>query len=76
MSSSYRKAYVQCPFYTGDDGKRRINCEGFVPRVNAGFWFESNKAQLRHMEAFCMDKWKACPYADTVNRRYEDAGER
>ena len=71
MANSYRSADVQCPFYIRDEN-RRIVCEGFVPRANAGFWFETNKAQLDHMETFCMSKWQSCPYADTVNRRYED----
>lgn len=57
---SWRKAYVGCPFYRGDDAKKKITCDGVVPDTAADTRFRSRKERERHMDLFCCKNYICC----------------
>ena len=77
MPGSYMKALVKCPFYNGDDAKRRINCEGLLPGTYGSHYFPDNAAQARYLRRVCSQNYARCPYAAALLEKYkeEDANE-
>lgn len=72
-SGSYLQAYVQCPFYKYDDGKRRITCEGLLND-------DSNIALIYHkkhdfevqIKTFCCKHYQKCEIYRMLNKNYEE----
>ena len=55
-----------CPFYSLDDWKRIIVCEGMVKDSTVSHRFK-NKVQLeKHLNNFCCQDYKKCPWFKTV----------
>lgn len=56
-----------CPYYR-DEKNLSISCEDTFRRFR---WPAQKK---RHMDTFCDKDWKDCPYAQDLNRLYEQMG--
>lgn len=58
---------TKCPYYR-DEKNLSISCEDTFRRFR---WPAQKK---RHMDTFCDKDWKLCPYAQDLNRLYEQMG--
>lgn len=64
----YTHKYWTCPFYSGDDDKPSVHCEG-GSRVK----FPDAAAADRYYDAYCANpiNWRLCSIAATRLRFYE-----
>lgn len=72
MAGSYLKSQVRCPYYAGDDSKRRINCEGLLPGTNASHYFGSHSEQEYFLRRICCGKYLRCPFAAALEEKYKE----
>lgn len=73
MGSSYSQVYVRCPFYRGDDGKRRINCEGLIEKSCTAQIYQRREDFQNQMSIFCCEQYKKCEiYRMIMGAKYED----
>lgn len=72
MPTSWAEAYVQCPFYKYDDGKKGITCEGAVNGCINRTLFYTAKRQRSHLEKYCCKVYRACPVYQMLNKKYEN----
>lgn len=73
-SGSYRQVYVQCPFYTEDDGKRRLTCEGIVDKSNIIWRFRTNAGFDQQLEQFCCKDYVKCQLYQVLWDKYDEEG--
>ena len=59
-SGSYLQAYVRCPFYKFDDGKRRISCEGLIDESSIALNYGRQEDFLIQMQTFCCEHYEKC----------------
>lgn len=71
-SGSFRQVDVQCPFYTDDDGKRRITCEGIVDKSSIQWIFRTNGGYDQQIEQFCSKDYVKCPLYQVLWDKYEE----
>ena len=71
MAGTWRKVLIKCPYYRTDDGGK-INCEGLIADTYVSIRFPSGEALNRHAKKYCQDKWRECPYAEAVGRKYDE----
>ena len=74
---SYLQQEVICPFYTYDDGRRKIICEGFTDRCAVDLRWRFHTDQVLHLQTFCCKKYKKCEIYRMVmeSKYYDDEGE-
>lgn len=72
MATSWAEAYVQCPFYKYDDGKRAITCEGAIDGAINRSLFTTQKKQRNQLEKYCCKLYFACPVYQMLKKKYED----
>lgn len=58
--------YVVCPFYSFDDSKQKINCEGMTNRSTVIHRFQTRLHWDKHMKKFCCDHPEDCPWYKTL----------
>ena len=58
--SSYMRVDVRCPFYKGDEHRRRIICEGIVDRSTISLSFGSSKDFSVQANTFCCNRYQNC----------------
>ncbi len=71
MATSWAEAYVQCPFYKYDDGKRTITCEGAINGAINRSLFTTQKKQRVKLEKYCCKLYFACPIYGMLEKKYE-----
>ena len=72
-SGSFFKAYVKCPFYIHDEGRKRIVCEGIIYPSNISQSFGRQVDFERHITTFCSEHYKKCEiYQMLMSSKYED----
>lgn len=70
--SSYLRAQVTCPFYKGDENRRKIICEGIVDRSTLSLSFGSTKDFSVQTKTFCCASYKNCEiYRMLMENKYE-----
>lgn len=60
--------YVICPYFENEK-KESISCEDTFRTFN------NRKKKEGWMKRFCDDEWEECPYADDLNKAYEEGEE-
>lgn len=71
-SGSYWKAYVICPMYIDDDGRKYIKCEGIVDKSYVSINFRHKRDFEGQMEIFCCKKYENCETYRMLMRKYEE----
>lgn len=72
-SGSYRQAYVICPFYKYDDGKRRITCEGLLKDDSIIALIYHKKQDFdTQVDVFCCKHFTKCEVFRMLNKNYEE----
>lgn len=71
-SGSYNQAYVQCPYYKRDDGRRRIICEGLVEAGNISLFYTRKDDYDRQMRTFCCKYYQRCEIYQALRSIYDD----
>jgi len=70
--SSYMRVHVQCPFYKGDEKRRRVICEGLVDHSTLSLSYGSAKDFQIQMKTFCCDHFQYCEvYQMLMNSKYD-----
>lgn len=70
-SGSYWQAYVLCPFYLYDDGKRCIHCEGITDGSTVRLSFRSRTDYEKYIRHNCCRHYQACQIYRAVESTYE-----
>lgn len=70
-SGSYRQVDVKCPFYSSDDGKSRVRCEGICDESSLSINFRRKSDFVKQMDVFCCDRYKNCEVYCIVKQKYE-----
>lgn len=70
-SGSYWQAYVCCPYYRSDDGKRSIDCEGVTDSSRVRMCFISRDEYEKYIEHYCCRHYHACQIYRAVESTYE-----
>lgn len=71
-SGSFRQAYVVCPFFKYDDGKRRITCEGLVDNSSLALIYQHKTDYERQISVFCCEHYKNCEVYQMLMTKYEE----
>lgn len=71
-SGSYKQAYVRCPFYKYDDGKRRITCEGIINNSSLALIYHTKVDYERQITIFCCDQFQKCELYRMLNEKYDE----
>lgn len=67
------RADVVCPFYSYDDGERRIVCEGLADRSTLSQRFGRKKAYEAYMEHYCFRNCTECEiFRLLIRTKYAD----
>lgn len=59
-SGSYLQAYVRCPFYKYDDGKKRITCEGLLDESSIALIYSKQEDFQIQINTFCCEHYEKC----------------
>lgn len=70
-SGSYRQAYVQCPFYKFDDGKRRITCEGIIDDSSLALIYHNRRDYETQIDVFCCMHYEKCEVYRLLIDKYD-----
>ena len=70
-SGSYRQAYVQCPFYKFDDGKRRITCEGIIEDSSLALIYHNKQDYETQIDVFCCEHYEKCEVYRLLIDKYD-----
>lgn len=73
-SGSYKQAYVKCPFYKFDDGKRRITCEGIIDDSSLALIYHNKHDYDMQIGMYCCDKYKRCEIYNLLKGKYDEDG--
>lgn len=68
--SSYRGAYVKCPFYL-DDTRNSIICEGAFQSTRCTTGSQNHGRITKILEEFCCDDFERCPLYRAVESKYK-----
>lgn len=72
-SGSYMQAYVGCPFYKYDDGRRRITCEGIVDKSSLAQIFRTRTDFDNQITVFCCQHYSKCEiYRMLMENKYAE----
>ena len=71
-SGSYWQAYVKCPFYKYDDGKRRITCGGIFEGSSLALICHGKADYERQISVFCCEHYKKCEIFRILNSLYDE----
>lgn len=71
-SGSYKQAYVQCPFYKNDDGKKRINCEGLIEDSILALIYHRREDYETQINVFCCEHYKKCEVYRLLMEKYDE----
>lgn len=71
-SGSFKQAYVVCPFFKYDDGKRRITCEGLVDNSSLALIYQHKTDYERQISVFCCEHCKNCEVYQMLMTKYEE----
>lgn len=75
-SGSYLQVYVKCPFYSTDNGRSSITCEGIIPDTRVVNLFRHRKEFKIQIETFCCNAYTNCEVHEAIQQKYEEeAGE-
>lgn len=69
---SYLRAFVRCPFFKRDDGKRRIVCEGIMDDSSICLTFRYDNLFKRQVETFCCKKYQNCEVYRMLMEKYKE----
>ena len=68
-----RQADVQCPFYQWDDGRMKIQCEGFGNARSLIHSYHRIKYYHARMVNYCCNEYKKCEvYRILMQTKYRD----
>lgn len=70
-SGSYWQAYVLCPFYKYDDGKRRITCEGLVDNSSLALVYHKKADFDTQIGVFCCEHYTKCEVYRMLISKYD-----
>ena len=71
-SGSYKQAYVKCPYYKYDDGKRRITCEGLIDESSIALIYRIRLDYERQINVFCCKNYTKCEIYRLLTEKYEE----
>lgn len=71
-SGSYMQAYVQCPFYKFDDGRRRITCEGLIEDSSMSLIYHNKADYDRQIGSYCCRSYDKCEIFALLQNKYEE----
>ncbi len=72
-SGSYAQVHVKCPYYSSDNGKNRIICEGLIPGSMLSSFYAYQKDFQMQMEIFCTsDGYYRCEICAALDKKHED----
>lgn len=75
-TGSYRQAYVICPFYKMDDGRRKISCEGPIDDSRVSVTYGRRQDFESQITIFCCNNYKNCEiYRMVMASKYADEEE-
>ena len=70
-SGSFKQAYVLCPFYKYDDGKKRITCEGLIENSSLALIYHSKLDYERQITVYCCDQYNKCEVYRMLKEKYD-----
>lgn len=70
-SGSYKQAYVQCPFYKFDDGRRRITCEGIIDGSSLALIYHNRQDYEIQIDVYCCKHYKKCEVYRLLIEKYD-----
>lgn len=70
MAKHYEDAYIGCPFFHYYDGCK-IACEGVEDNSTIHQAFKTAAARLAYMKSVCYTRYKECPVAKAVYKKYQ-----
>lgn len=71
-SGSYMQAYVICPFYQHDDGRRRITCEGIIEGSSLSLLYTNEADYKAQITVFCCEHYRKCEVYKLLMEKYDD----
>lgn len=71
-SGSFRQVEVKCPFYSSDDGKREITCEGIAEKSSIRLIFHTNNGYSQYIGGYCCKDYHMCPLYKVLWAKYEE----
>lgn len=71
-SGSYWQVYVRCPYYTSDNGKDRIVCEGITRGASLSSFYQRRESYKQQMERFCAGDYWNCPICAALDEKYRE----
>lgn len=71
-SGSYLQAYVHCPFYKYDDGRRRITCEGITEDSSLALIYRKKTDFETQIRVFCCEHYERCEIYRILMEKYEE----
>lgn len=64
---------ARCPFYSSDDWKQTILCEGMTNRSTVTHRFQTKRHWEKHINNFCCQSYRDCPWYKTlIETKYKD----
>lgn len=73
MQNSYYQIYIKCPFYSADDGKQRISCEGIVEDSSISQYFRTKKGYKNQVQEYCCKDYERCSIHRAIMEKYGGA---
>lgn len=70
-SGSYWQAYVVCPYYLSDDGKRSVDCEGVTDSSRVRMCFRTQADFEKYMGHYCCRHYGDCGISRAIHATYE-----
>lgn len=71
MPRRYASKDIECPFYcTESQSEKRIYCEGITKATTTQIGFRGLERMKRHKELYCNGRYKECPIAIMLYRKY------
>ena len=74
-SGSYHQVHVKCPFYTSDNGKNRICCEGLLPGSQTQSFFWHRKDYETQIGLYCCGGYQTCEIYMGLMEQYAQKSE-
>lgn len=71
-SGSYWQVNVRCPYYTSDNGKDRIVCEGITCGASLSSFYQRRESYKQQMEHFCTGDYWNCPICAALDEKYRE----
>lgn len=70
----WKDADIRCPFFrTQNRSKRRVGCEGYLPRSTIIHTFRRQRDFDSHLTRFCAADYEQCPYYRALMKeKYDD----